>query len=118
MHAQQGILEQEKEQHSEPVPERPASHKGGVQSSTDVSTGAWRLRVDPLPKKAAISGKVSKRVPKPKKGLPNSVYFDYQFDGNENEFPYEEEDLKDLYNVDQIIASLEKQSNTPSKGFG
>ena len=55
---------------------------------------------------------------KPKKSLPNSVYFDYQFDGNENEFPYEEEDLKDLYNIDQIIDSLEKQTNTPSKGFG
>lgn len=54
---------------------------------------------------------------KPKKSLPNSVYFDYQFDGNENEFPYEEEDLKDLYNLDQIIDSLEKQTNTPSKGF-
>ena len=55
---------------------------------------------------------------KPKKSLPGSVYFDYQFDANENEFPYEEDDLKDLYNVDQIIASLEKQTNTPSKGFG
>jgi hypothetical protein len=55
---------------------------------------------------------------KPKKSLPGSVYFDYQFDGNENEFPYEEEDLKDLYNIDQIIDSLEKQSNTPKKGFG
>jgi hypothetical protein len=55
---------------------------------------------------------------KPKKSLPGSVYFDYQFDGNENEFPYEEEDLKDLYNIDEIISSLEKQTNTPSKGFG
>jgi hypothetical protein len=55
---------------------------------------------------------------KPQKSLPGSVYFDYQFDGNENEFPYEEEDLKDLYNIDQIIDSLEKQTNTPSKGFG
>jgi hypothetical protein len=55
---------------------------------------------------------------KPQKSLPNSVYFDYQFDGNENEFPYEDEDLKDLYSIDQIIDSLEKQSNTPSKGFG
>jgi len=54
---------------------------------------------------------------KPKKSFPHSVYFDYQFDGNENEFPYEEEDLKDLYNVDQIIDSLEKQTNTLSKGF-
>lgn len=56
--------------------------------------------------------------PKPKKSLPGSYLFDYQFDGNENEFPYEEEDLKDLYNIDEIIASLEKQTNTPSKGFG
>ena len=55
---------------------------------------------------------------KPKKSLPGSVYFDYQFDGNENEFPYEEEDLKDLYNIDQIIASLEAQTNEPKKGFG
>jgi hypothetical protein len=44
--------------------------------------------------------------------------FDYQFDGNENEFPYEDEDLKDLYDVDRIIDSLEKQTNTVSKGFG
>jgi hypothetical protein len=55
---------------------------------------------------------------KPTKSLPGSYLFDYQFDANENEFPYEEEDLKDLYNLDQIIASLETQSNTPSKGFG
>jgi hypothetical protein len=55
---------------------------------------------------------------KPKKSLPGSVYFDYQFDGNENEFPYEEEDLKDLYDVDRIIASLEAQTNEPKKGFG
>ena len=55
---------------------------------------------------------------KPKKSLPGSVYFDYQFDGNENEFPYEEEDLKDLYDVDRIIASLEAQTNEPTKGFG
>ena len=56
--------------------------------------------------------------PKPTKSLPGSYLFDYQFDANENEFPYEEDDLKDLYNIDQIIASLEAQSNTPSKGFG
>ena len=54
---------------------------------------------------------------KPQKSLPGSVFFDYQFDGNENEFPYEEEDLKDLYNIDQIIASLEAQTNEPKKGF-
>jgi hypothetical protein len=50
--------------------------------------------------------------------LPGSYLFDYQFDANENEFPYEDEDLGELYNIDQIIASLEAQSNTPSKGFG
>ena len=54
---------------------------------------------------------------KPTKSLPGSYLFDYQFDANENEFPYEEDDLGDLFNVDQIIDSLEKQSNTPSKGF-
>ena len=54
---------------------------------------------------------------KPTKSLPGSYLFDYQFDGNENEFPYEEEDLKDLYNIDQIIASLEAQTNEPKKGF-
>jgi hypothetical protein len=43
--------------------------------------------------------------------------FDYSFDGSENEWPYEEGDEKDLYNIDQIIDSLEKQSNTPKKGF-
>ena len=55
--------------------------------------------------------------PKPHKSLPNSVYFDYSFDANEHEFPYEEEDLENLYNLDQIISSLEKQTNKPSKGF-
>ena len=56
--------------------------------------------------------------PKPYKALPNSVFFDYSFDANEHEFPYEEEDLEDLYNVDQIIDSLEKQTNKLKKGFG
>jgi hypothetical protein len=55
---------------------------------------------------------------KPKKSLPGSYLFDYQFDANENEFPYEDDDLKDLYNIDQIIASLESQTNEPKKGFG
>lgn len=54
---------------------------------------------------------------KPKKSLPGSYLFDYQFDANENEFPYEEEDLKNLFDVDRIIASLEKQTNEVSKGF-
>jgi hypothetical protein len=55
---------------------------------------------------------------KPKKSLPGSYLFDYQFDNNPEEFPYEDEDLGELYNIDQIIASLEAQTNTPSKGFG
>jgi ADP-heptose:LPS heptosyltransferase len=55
--------------------------------------------------------------PKPTKSLPGSYLFDYQFDANENEFPYEEEDLSDLYNIDQIIDSLENQTNEPRKGF-
>jgi len=55
---------------------------------------------------------------KPQKSLPGSYLFDYQFDANENEFPYEDEDLSDLYNIDQIIASLETQTNEPKKGFG
>ncbi len=54
---------------------------------------------------------------KPTKSLPGSYLFDYQFDGNENEFPYEESDLKDLFDIDRIISSLEKQSNEVSKGF-
>lgn len=41
--------------------------------------------------------------------LPWSVYFDYQFDQNDQEFPYEEADLKDMYNLDEIIHSLESQ---------
>lgn len=55
---------------------------------------------------------------KPKKSLPGSYLFDYQFDGNENEFPYEDGDLGDLFDIDRIIASLEKQTNEVSKGFG
>jgi len=49
--------------------------------------------------------------PKPVKPLPGSYLFDYQFDANENEFPYEEEDLENLYDVDQIVASLETQGS-------
>jgi hypothetical protein len=56
--------------------------------------------------------------PKPQKSLPGQFLFDFQFDGNPEEMPYEEEDLKDLYNIDQIIDSLEKQTNEPKKGFG
>jgi len=55
---------------------------------------------------------------KPHKPLPSAFLFDYSFDGSENEWPYEEGDEKDLYNIDEIIASLEAQTNTPKKGFG
>jgi hypothetical protein len=55
---------------------------------------------------------------KPKKELPGAYLFRYQFDNNPEEMPYEEEDLKDLYNIDEIIHSLEAQTNTPKKGFG
>lgn len=55
---------------------------------------------------------------KPRKPLPGAFLFDVSFDGNESEWTYEEGDEKDLFNVDEIIDSLEKQSNTVSKGFG
>ena len=54
---------------------------------------------------------------KPAKEIPGAYLFKFQFDQNPNEMPYEEEDLKDLYNIDEIIASLEAQKNEPSKGF-
>lgn len=46
---------------------------------------------------------------KPSRPLPGSYLFDYQFDGNENEFPYEEDDLDDLFNVQEIINSLKSR---------
>jgi len=55
---------------------------------------------------------------KPAKEKPGAYLFKFQFDGNPDEMPYEEEDLKDLYNIDEIISSLEAQTNVPSKGFG
>jgi len=54
---------------------------------------------------------------KPRKPLPGAFLFDVSFDGNESEWTYEEGDEKDLFNVDEIISSLESQSNTPKKGF-
>jgi hypothetical protein len=54
---------------------------------------------------------------KPKKDLPGSYLFDYAFDANEHEFPYEEEDVSNIFDVDRIIASLEAQTNEPKKGF-
>ena len=55
---------------------------------------------------------------KPAKEIPGAYLFKFQFDQNPNEMPYEEEDLKDLYNIDEIISSLESQTNEPKKGFG
>jgi hypothetical protein len=55
---------------------------------------------------------------KPAKENPSAYLFKFQFDQNPQEMPYEDDDLKDLYNIDQIIASLEAQTNEPSKGFG
>jgi hypothetical protein len=55
---------------------------------------------------------------KPAKENPSAYLFKFQFDQNPQEMPYEDDDLKDLYNLDQIIASLEAQTNEPSKGFG
>jgi len=54
---------------------------------------------------------------KPRKPLPGAYFFDVSFDGNEAEWTYEEGDEKDLYNIDEIIDALEKQTNEPSKGF-
>jgi ADP-heptose:LPS heptosyltransferase len=44
----------------------------------------------------------------PNISLPGSYLFDFQFDSNENEFPYEEADMENLYDVDEIIHLLEK----------
>ena len=52
--------------------------------------------------------------PKESEKLPGSLYFDYQFDQNDHEFPYEEEDLDNLYDIDRIIDSLETQGKNPS----
>jgi len=49
--------------------------------------------------------------PKEQEKLPGSYLFDYQFDSNDHEFPYDEDDLKDLYDIDRIIASIEAQGS-------
>jgi len=48
--------------------------------------------------------------PKESEKLPGSLYFDYQFEANDHEFPYEESDLDNLYDLDRIIDSIEKQN--------
>lgn len=47
--------------------------------------------------------------PKENERLPGSVYFDYQFDQNDQEFPYDEQDITGMYNLDEIISSLEAE---------
>lgn len=53
---------------------------------------------------------------KPKINLPGSYLFDYDFDGNEMEYPYDESDEKNLFDLDAIFASIDSQ-NGQSKGF-
>lgn len=58
---------------------------------------------------------------KPKINLPGSFFFDYDFDGNEMEYPYDESDERDLFDMDRIFESIIKQNSksvTPKKGFG
>lgn len=38
--------------------------------------------------------------------LPGSLYFDFDFNGNEHEYPFDEEE--ELFNMNQIIESIEK----------
>jgi hypothetical protein len=47
---------------------------------------------------------------KPSIQLPNSYLFDYDFEGNPSEYPYTEEQEKNLYDIDRIIDSLENQT--------
>ena len=55
---------------------------------------------------------------KPKINLPSSYLFDYDFDGNEMEYPYDETDERDLFDLDQIYRSIDAQGSEPQKGFG
>jgi hypothetical protein len=54
---------------------------------------------------------------KPEINLPGSYLFDYDFDGNVLEYPYDDDDEKDLFDMDAIYESIDKQGETPSKGF-
>jgi hypothetical protein len=55
---------------------------------------------------------------RPEKALPGAFLFEFQFDNNPEEFNLEEEDTKNMFDLDEVIHSLESQTNTPSKGFG
>jgi hypothetical protein len=55
---------------------------------------------------------------KPKVNLPGSYLFDYDFDGNEMEYPYSETDEQDLFDLEAIYHSIDTQGNETPKGFG
>lgn len=67
----------------------------------------------------SIHDNIEPRV-KPKINLPGSYLFDYGFDGNPMEYPYDEGSEADIFDIDQIIHSLENQGQKTSanKGFG
>lgn len=54
---------------------------------------------------------------KPKVNLPGSYLFDYDFDGNILEYPYDDDDEKDLFDMDRIYQSIDNQGETVTKGF-
>ena len=54
---------------------------------------------------------------KPKVNLPGSYLFDYDFDGNILEYPYDDDDEKDLFDMDRIYQSIDNQGETATKGF-
>jgi hypothetical protein len=55
---------------------------------------------------------------KPKVNLPGSYLFDYDFDGNEMEYPYDETDERDLFDLEAIYRSIDSQGAKFQKGFG
>jgi hypothetical protein len=58
---------------------------------------------------------------KPSIQLPNSYLFDYDFEGDSSEYPYTEDQEKNLYDIDYIINSLEKKlpmKKPFNQGFG
>ena len=46
---------------------------------------------------------------KPTINLPGSYLFDYDFDGNEMEYPYDETDERDLFDLKQVYQSIDSQ---------
>jgi hypothetical protein len=54
---------------------------------------------------------------KPDINLPGSYFFDYDFDGNVMEYPYEDGDEKDIFDMDKIYSSIDNQGNQEARGF-